>query len=136
MPVILTYWFMQVHLYWDTLRHFALPLASSSAYVQRLDRQSHWVTDRTVCWLRVPLVHRMGTLSGSVATAEQHTHSCSTTALSRENMDLLRHLPCQADTEDESELCRLILKGNRSEIIMCRCERARARQVASYLAVV
>lgn len=39
-------------------------------------------------------------LSGSVATAEQHTHSCSTAALSRENMDLLRHLPCQADRED------------------------------------
>lgn len=85
-------------------------------------------------------------LSGSVATAEQHTHSCSTAALSRENMDLLRHLPCQADREgqcqDTTELCGLIPEGNKRELIMCRCVLVRARvcvcarEVVLYLAVV
>lgn len=55
-----------------------------SLYAHCLDRQSHAVTDRSVCWPRVPLEHTMGTLRGSVLTAEQHTHCCSTAAFSRE----------------------------------------------------
>lgn len=102
-----------------------------------MDRQSHAVTDRTVCWLRVPLAHRTGTLRGSVSTAAQHTHSCSTAALSREYMDLLRHLPWQTDGQrhkerqrgwdgegqcyDFIELCRLILEGEPINLLLKMC---------------
>lgn len=35
----------------------------------------------------------------------------------------------EGQCQDTSELCRLIPEGNKRELIMCRCERARARLV-------
>lgn len=84
----------------------SLFISSAFAQAQCLDKQSQAVTDRTLWWLRVPLAHRTGTLRGSVPTAEQHTHSCSTAALCREYMDLLRHLPWKTDRWRDSEESR------------------------------